>query len=234
VSDESDQAEIRQFRFEAPAGSTEVLLVRHGESAPARADAAFELVDGHGDPPLAPQGRWQAEQLGLRLAGEGIDAIYVTSLRRTQETAAPLARLLGIEPVIERDLREVFLGEWEGGVFRFKAAEGDPHFIAAMEQEDWGHIPGAESNQELAARVLPALGAIVERHRDQRVVVVAHGGVIGCILAHITSSRPFAFAGNDNGSISHVVAIGDRWVLRRFNDTGHLAGELSAVPEPPT
>jgi 2,3-bisphosphoglycerate-dependent phosphoglycerate mutase len=229
-----ENGEIRQFRFEPPPGATELLLVRHGESAPARPGERFPLVDGHGDPPLAAQGRWQAEQLGVRLAGEGVHAVYVTSLRRTQETAAPLARLTELEPVVEPDLREVFLGDWEGGLFRFKAAEGDPRFIEAMQQEEWGRLPGAETNEQLQARVLPALRRIVDRHPDQRVVVVAHGGVIGCVLAHIAGSRPFAFAGNDNGSISHVVAIGDRWVLRRFNDTGHLAGELSAVAEPPT
>ena len=46
---------------------------------------------------------------------EPIDAIYVTTLRRTHETAAPLAARLGITPIEEPDLREVFLGEWEGG-----------------------------------------------------------------------------------------------------------------------
>jgi probable phosphoglycerate mutase len=80
---------------------------------------------------------------------------------------------------------------------------------------------------------MPAVRTIAADHPDQRVVVVAHGGVIGAILAEITASRPWAFVGADNASISHVVAHGDRWFLRRFNDTGHLAGELSAVPDPP-
>ena len=46
-----------------------------------------------------------------RLAGERIDAIYVTSLRRTGQTAAPLAAKLGLTPHVERQLREVGLGE---------------------------------------------------------------------------------------------------------------------------
>lgn len=211
-----------------------MLLVRHGESAPAREGEPFPLVDGHGDPPLSPEGRWQAEQLGLRLSGEQVDAIYVTTLRRTLETAQPLAERLGLSPVVEPDLREVYLGEWEGGAFRFMAARRDPRFLAAMAAEEWGLIPGAETNEQLRARVMPALERIVRAHPDQRVVVVAHGGVIGCVLAVATGSRPFAFAGSDNGSISHLVAVGDRWVLRRFNDTGHLAGELSAGGEPPS
>src|SRR3546814_20869591 len=54
------------------------------------------------------------------------DAIYVSTLRRTAETAAALAAALGVTPVVDPDLREVHLGEWEGGLFRQKIAEGDP------------------------------------------------------------------------------------------------------------
>src|SRR5262245_10861634 len=113
---------FRQHRFTPPPGSTTVLLVRHGESAPARPDAPFELRDGHGDPHLDPVGVRQAELLAERLRDERVDAIYVTTLRRTHETAAPLAEKLGLIPIEEPDLREVYLGEWEGGKLRARAA----------------------------------------------------------------------------------------------------------------
>jgi probable phosphoglycerate mutase len=219
----AEPSSYRQHRFSAPPGATEVVLVRHGESAPATPGAPFPLVDGHGDPPLAPEGLEQAVRLGERLAVGRVDAIYVTSLQRTAQTAAPLAAHLGLTPGVERDLREVYLGEWEGGLYRQKAAQADPVFLRAITEERWDVIPGAESHEALRARVLPALRAIAQRHRDGRVVVVVHGGVIGCILAEATGSRPFAFVGADNASISTVVAVGERWVLRSFNDTNHLA-----------
>lgn len=217
--------EYRQARFRVLPGATELLLVRHGESAPARPGERFPLAGGHGDPPLAPEGLVQAERVGARLAGEGIHAVYVTSLRRTHETAAPLVARLGIAPVVEPDLREVHLGEWEGGLLRQKAADGDPAFLAALEAEDWGRIPGGETNDSLRARVVPAVQRIASAHRDQRVVLVLHGGVIGSILAEATRSRPWAFVGADNGSISHLVVHGDAWILRRYNDTSHLDDE---------
>ena len=59
----------------------------------------------------------------------------------------------------------------------------------------------------------------------QCVVIVSHGGIIGEILAQVTKAgRPFAFLGAANASISQVVAFNGRWILRRFNDTAHLAG----------
>ena len=89
------------MRFRRPPGSTELLLVRHGESEPMVPGRPFPLVDGHGDPELAPDGRRQAELVGARLARHPIDAIYVTTLRRTVQTAAPLAATLGLEPIVE-------------------------------------------------------------------------------------------------------------------------------------
>lgn len=222
----------RQHRFRPPPGACEVVLVRHGESAPARDGEPFALVDGHGDPPLAPEGHEQAELLGERLSGERVDAIYVTSLCRTQQTAAPLARRLAVDPQVEPELREVHLGEWEGGLMRRKVAEADPIAVQMWEEGRWDVIPGAESHEQLRGRVLPALQRIADRHPDQRVVVVVHGGVIGTIVAAATGGRPFAFVGSDNASISHLVVHGDRWTLRRYNDTGHLDAPLTSRAAP--
>ena len=69
----------------------------------------------------------QAEALAERLKTDSITAIYVTKLRRTHETAAPLAAHLGIAPIEDPDLHEVHLGDWDGGLYRIKAAEGAPH-----------------------------------------------------------------------------------------------------------
>ena len=192
----------------------------------------FPLVDGHGDPALAPEGREQAERVADRLAGHAIDAIYVTSLRRTVQTAAPLATRLGIEPHVERDLREVHLGEWEGELYRQRVAEGHPTALRMITEQRWDVIPGAESSESLRQRVRGALERIVAAHPDERVVIVSHGGVIAEIMAQVADTRrPFAFLGCDNASISHVVAFGGRWILRRFNDTAHLERDLDREPD---
>jgi probable phosphoglycerate mutase len=214
--------EVRQFRFVRPPGATSLLLVRHGESTPARPGAPFALVDGQGDPELAPNGRQQAQRVAERLSGEPITAIYVTTLRRTAETAAPLAERLGLVPVVEPGLREVHLGEWEGGVFRLRVAEGHPVARRLAAEERWEVIPGAEPAREFAGRVHNSLVGVAARHPDQTVAIFTHGGVIGEALAQSTASRPFAFGGADNGSISHLVVTPDRWVVRTFNDVAHL------------
>ncbi len=229
-----ESQEYRQPRFRRPPGATELILVRHGESQPAVVGETFDLVDGHGDPALSPEGREQAARVCARLAGEHIDAIYVTTLRRTHETAAGLAATLQLTPRVEPDLREVFLGEWEGGEFRSRVANLDPIAVRMMTEERWDVIPGAEPAADFAARVRGAVERIAAAHPDQRVAVFAHGGVIGEILAQAARSTPFAFGGADNASISHVVVTSQRWVIRRFNDTTHLEEELTTAAEPPT
>jgi len=224
----------QQHRFTPPPGATELVLVRHGESQPAVEGKPFDLIDGHGDPTLSPEGREQAVKVCARLAGEGVDAIYVSKLRRTTETATALATALGLTLVVDPELHEVFLGDWEGGVFRKKVAEGDPIAGRMIAEERWDVIPHAEPADAFAARVCRAVSRIAAAQPDQRVAVFAHGGTIGQILAQATGSRPFALAGTDNASISHLVVAGDRWILRRFNDTTHLDAGLSVAAAPLT
>jgi probable phosphoglycerate mutase len=227
------QQAYRQLRFRRPPGATELLLIRHGESEPMVPGRPFPLVDGHGDPALAPEGHEQAERVAARLADHPIHAIYVTPLRRTAQTAAPLAARTGLTPIVEPELREVHLGEWEGELYRKHMSEGHPIALRVIQEQRWDVIPGAESGESLRARVRGALERIVDAHPGQCVAIFTHGGVIGEILAQVTEAgRPFAFLGAANGSISQVVAVRRRWILRRFNDTAHLDGDLDRELEP--
>ena len=168
---------FRQHRFTPPPGATELILVRHGESAPAVAGESFDLVDGHGDPELSPEGREQAIKVCARLAGEGVDAIYVSKLRRTSETAQALSDALGLSMVVDPDLHEVFLGDWEGGLFRQKVAEADP---IAMPQRPLGHLLVVHERPESRAAILQQEPAVFRAY-DLRVFtrhVGAHGAEV--------------------------------------------------------
>jgi probable phosphoglycerate mutase len=232
VSSENATTEYRQFRFSAPRGATDILLIRHGETVPARLDAPAPVVDGQADPDLDGRGIDEAERVADRLASEEVSAIYVSSLRRTAQTAAPLAARLGIEPRVDPDLREVHLGEWEGATFRIRIGERDPLAMRMLEEQRWDLIPGAESAEALLKRVRHSIERIASAHVDHRVVAFTHGGIIGMIVHLATQCTPFAFLGADNGSITHLVVTPQRWIVRRFNDTGHLGTDLDRPPQP--
>jgi broad specificity phosphatase PhoE len=70
-------------------GSTTVVLVRHTE----------RVAEGQ-DPELSDIGQAHAARLAELLERAGLDAIYVTEWKRTQETAAAVAEATGVEPKV--------------------------------------------------------------------------------------------------------------------------------------
>jgi probable phosphoglycerate mutase len=213
-----------QRAWALPDHATEVLLVRHGASQDAIPGEPFEMVEGHADPALSPIGEQQAELVGARLAATPPDTLFVTSLRRTVQTAAPLVAATGLQATVIPELSEVHLGEWEGGELRIRTAHGDPLVQTIFEQQRWDVIPGAEPMEEFAARTRAGLLRVVELTGPGRVAVaVVHGGVIGELARQATSAPGLSLIHAENTSITRIVVFADgRWLLRSFNDTSHL------------
>lgn len=220
------EEEFRQRQFVVPPDATEVVLVRHGASAPIRHGEQFPTLDGHGDPELAPEGVAQAELAAARLRSEQVDAVFVTGLTRTVQTA----QALGLPTTEVPELREVFLGDWEAGEFRIRVNTADQLALRVITEQRWDLIPGAEPMESFANRVSAGLEKVVAATGPGRVAVVfAHGGVIGEACRQATGSEPFAFVINDNCAITRLVRFGNgRWLLRSFNDTAHLVPSSSA------
>ncbi len=220
----ADRDSFEQSPYELPPGSTEVVLVRHGASEAAVVGARFPLVDGHSDPGLAEAGRAQAEMAAEALRHDDVAGIFASTLRRTQESAAPLAAELGIEPEVLFELREVFLGDFEGGEYRIRQGRGDPIIQQVFSEERWDAIPNAESLDDLGARLRKGIDQIVATVGPETTAVAfVHGAVIGQLCQIATDSRPFAFVHADNGSITRIVVHADgSWLLRSFNDINHL------------
>jgi probable phosphoglycerate mutase len=227
----ADRDSFEQTPYELPPGATEIVMVRHGASSPPIEGIPNPLVGGHSNPALAEAGKAQAELVAEGLRHEPISAIFVSTLRRTAETAAPLAAATGLEPVAISELREVFLGDFEGGVYRIKTAEGDPTIKQVFETEAWSAIPNAETFAEFGPRITAGVEEMVRQvGPDKAAVAVLHGAVIGQLCRQATDSRAFAFVHADNGSVSRLVIDPDgRWLLRSFNDISHLRVRAGAT-----
>lgn len=74
-----------------------IFLVRHAERADSGTMGATTMAT---DPDLSDAGRARAEALAAMLKDAGIKAIYTTEYKRTQQTAAPLAKALGIQATV--------------------------------------------------------------------------------------------------------------------------------------
>ncbi len=213
-----------QQRYEVPSGATRLLLVRHGAAAVApEGGEPLGLLDGFNDPPLAPSGREQATAVGARLALDPPDRIFVSGLRRTVETAAPLVEASGLAAAEVPELREVHLGEWDHQ-YPHKMASRDPLVARVLAEQRWDVIPGAEPAADYSARVAAGIERVLEETgEDATAAAFVHGGVISEVLAQATGAQPLAFIFGDNASITELLRLrGGRWMVRGFNDTAHL------------
>jgi probable phosphoglycerate mutase len=217
-----------QRPFAVPLGAREVVLVRHGSCTQPPAGEEDWPLGEQNDPPLDDRGRRQAIAVCRRLEEEPIGAVFVTTLRRTTETAAPLLAATRRTADVVTDLREVMVGEWEHGELLRRGLAGDPEYHAMMRGQRWDAIPGAEPAAEFGARVRRGLETTADATGPEVVAVVfTHSAVIAELLRQITGSQPFAFMNVSNGSLTRVVRMPDgRWVLVSFNETAHLPLEF--------
>lgn len=161
-----------------PKPATTLWLARHGQSEWNHTGR----VTGRLDPALSAKGLEQAQALAACLRDDGLDAIYVSSLCRTQQTAAPAALTTGAPVRRIAALDEIGMGALEG---RWRD-ERDPAAQALWAQwkaQPWRFtVPGGEPFVDFAARVQAALRTILEQHDGQRVLVVGHGATNRVLL----------------------------------------------------
>jgi broad specificity phosphatase PhoE len=155
--------------------SKHLLLVRHGQ--PHEGHPLFP-----GDPPLHAAGHAQARTLALRrLVAEPIDRIVSSPQQRALDTAAPLARLLGIEVELIAGLAECDLG-----TARYRS----PETIRREEPDRWDEFLASPPRflgidpEAFRATVLATFAALLDDVHGRTIAVFSHGMPIKTLIAH--------------------------------------------------
>ncbi|GJP40162.1 hypothetical protein CLOM_g24444 [Closterium sp. NIES-68] len=206
-----------------PAGSTDVVLVRHGET--------FwnhdHRLQGQLDTELNAAGLAQAQAVAARFATWEFPfcAIYASDLRRAADTAQAIADRAGF-PGIVRDvgLRERHIGHLQG-CLAHEAPLKQPEAFKAFHSEDPSTaIPGGgESMAQLVERTSKTVDKIARNHRGKRVVVVCHGAVMMALHRHALGHD--SSMGVINASINVVRVSADHtWRVLHWGDVKHLDG----------
>lgn len=198
-----------------------LLLIRHAESV-GNAEARLQ---GRGDFPLSEKGLAQAALLAGRLQRSPPDALYASPLSRAHRTAAIVAEATGLPIQPLPDVMEYDFGQVSGLTWA-EIRERHPELIAVQRQRtaEYPAWPGEEGREVFRERVCSALWALEERHRDETVAVVTHGGpiLVFCLsVLELPYRRPLPFA-CDNASITTVETNGGHGTLLCVNDTCHL------------
>jgi len=135
------------------------------------------------DNPLNERGLRQAQGLTAMAGRFRVDAIYTSDALRARTTAAPLARLLGIECAVDPRLAEMDHGELDGMTGEEMRAL-HPEFLAQWAGETSAalRIPGGESFSEVQARMLAATREAAAAHSGGAVLFVSHNLALRALL----------------------------------------------------
>ena len=192
---------------------TTIYLVRHGAT-----DWNIDRrAQGTADIALNEKGEMQAMHTAEELAKTPVDAVYTSDLQRACFTAEAIAKVHGLDVIKEPRFREIDQGEWTG----LTVDE-----IRARWPDKWGPArhyserPGGESPQQVRARALAALRDVVEKHPDEHVVIVSHGGTIRWISAEslgYDDKRSARIRGVGNGEVVCLSAAVEHGKLRLSN-----------------
>ena len=194
-----------------------LLIVRHGETDVNR-EGRMQGVSGA---PLNEAGRRQLARTAERLAGEGITAIYASDLLRARESAEIVAARVGLPVATDPRLREQSLGDWEGALWDDIVSHPDiDRYLGDLDYAP----PGGETKRSLRDRVVEFIDALPERHDDESVLVVTHGGPVMVFMFHALSIPygPHNRFYGANGGVSEFGRRDGIWRLHTFNETWFL------------
>lgn len=180
---------------------TTIYLLRHGVLA---GDGGSRFV-GQTELPLSDAGIKQVTAIAQALKGRGIEAVHCSDLQQSRQTAGIVAEVLGVGVTPHRELRDVFLGEWEGMLRKEVAARWPDQFASRGREMDTYRPPGGESFRDCLARAWPVWNSIA-RSTNGAVAIVAENGInrlLLCRLLGMPTENMFRL-GQDCGCVSVI------------------------------
>lgn len=196
---------------------TSICFVRHGETDWNREGR----LQGKTDIPLNSFGIQQAEECQQYLKDMKWDVIITSPLKRAKKTAKIINQELQLPLVEMEEFIERTFGEAEG-------MTAEERQIAFSDS----NYPGKESIEALNQRVLTGLEKINKTYQGKKILLVAHGAVIGAILSYFSYGE--TDAGKEkllNACISNMDFQQERWNIRDYNQVSHLSAYREKAEE---
>jgi broad specificity phosphatase PhoE len=167
----------------------QIFMLRHGKIL---FPGEGSYIYGHTDYPLSADGTAQAGRIGAALSGIRMDRIVSSDLSRAANTARIVAEAQrgGAKVELTSDIREIFMGEWEG-MRKDEILERYPEVFRARGM-DFENVaaPGGETFREARDRGVRALSEIINASTGlRRVLIVAHSAILWGIMSSIFGLR---------------------------------------------
>jgi broad specificity phosphatase PhoE len=196
----------------------QVYIVRHGETD----YNVAHRWQGQLQIPLNATGRTQAAALRDMLRDTDFAAVYSSDLVRASETARIIAEPHGLSIRLDPRLREYSLGIFQGKIQEQIDAQF-PHEVSQWSSSDAYAIPGGESRLTTRWRGLAAWRAVMSEAAGERVMLVAHGGILRQFLPMVLNDRRYQSVHFSNTSLTRLERVrGDIWQVVTLNARPHL------------
>jgi broad specificity phosphatase PhoE len=180
-----------------------LLLIRHGQTP---ANVLGQLDTAHPGPGLTPLGHEQAASIPRALEEESVDALFASTLLRTQLTAAPLAAVRNLAVTVLGGIHEIEAGDLEKRSDRASVRAYLETVFAWGSGDLDARMPGDTDGHHFFGRFNADIAEIVESGADTA-VVVSHGAAIRVWVARNAGNVPPSFAGENELANTGVVIV---------------------------
>lgn len=184
-------------------------------------------MQGWLDPPLAPVGFDQAQQLAKRLEGVEFSAVYSSNLSRAEQTAQALTEGRSVEPVLLSDLRETGHGEWDGLTLTEIRAQYPMEYDSFMGQKEEFVPPGGESVAQVTKRASTVTRELRSLHSGhENLLIVSHSGTLRALLVTLLALPLAAYWSYrvNPCALSIIQVLQENAVVELWNDVSHISG----------
>jgi broad specificity phosphatase PhoE len=148
---------------------TKLIFVRHGES-----EGNVEKFFGGVATPLTKNGEEQAQKVVESLKDEKVDIIISSHFLRTQETAKPLAKALGIDVIVDERIAEWSVGDFLGKPSYSPEAKADAQ--RAYTELDYVRGGSGETRQQVSDRALDFIADMSKKYPGKTIAFFSHNG----------------------------------------------------------
>jgi broad specificity phosphatase PhoE len=204
-------------------------LLRHGETVYSKSGGFC----GDLDPELTEDGLQMATAFAETYRKLSWNAVYVSPMKRTIATAAPLCQTLGLEMQLREGLKEIRYGEWEGQTAAFVKDKYADDYMRWLTEPAWNPPTGGETAVQVASRASLVITEIEQKYTEGNILIVSHKATIRIILCALLGIDLGRYRDRINtlvGSLSVVRFEAHGPLLERLGDRAHLNERLLALP----
>lgn len=193
--------------------------MRHGESE----YNLRKIVQGHIDTNLTEKGILQAKHAGEFLKSYRIEKIVSSDLKRAHQTALTIGEILQVPVVLDRRIREMHFGTWEGLSYEHIYINHLQYFYNWLSNPVKYPLPKQEKISSFERRLNSFLMDI-HKYEEENILVVGHGGSIQgliCIAMKLGMENLWKFKHNNTG-ISLIESSNKSLSVRFINMSFHI------------